>query len=211
MPGEARGERVESPGQEAAAHSPRSGVMFERAADQEIGGLKRCRLTVSSIRGGMDGGVAFVPAVPGLAPRGFYGGEGGVARVIEPASQASAGRMPKRSLRGVSEGRMPERTSGEMARATPTHSKRLHQVLLQRPCKQPRGRMPKRGLHGVSGGWGRGVAFKTSRRGRRREPRGRPGPRPARRRRRRRTRPAARGGRDRSGRGSLLATGIHAG
>ena len=40
MPGEARGERVESPGQEAAAHSPRSGVMFERAADQEIGGAQ---------------------------------------------------------------------------------------------------------------------------------------------------------------------------
>ena len=24
--------------------------------------------------------MAFIPAVPGLAPRGFYGGEGGVAR-----------------------------------------------------------------------------------------------------------------------------------
>ena len=43
-------------------------------------------------RSGMAGGVAFVPAVPGLAPWGFYGGEGGVARVIEPASQASAGK-----------------------------------------------------------------------------------------------------------------------
>jgi len=42
---------------------------------------------------GIAGGVAFVPAVPGLAPRGFYGGEGGVARVIEPALQASAGRI----------------------------------------------------------------------------------------------------------------------
>ena len=42
---------------------------------------------------GMDGGVVFGPAVPGLAPRGFYGSEGGVARVIEPALQASAGRI----------------------------------------------------------------------------------------------------------------------
>ena len=39
-------------------------------------GLKRCRLSL----GGMDGGVAFVPAVPGLAPWGFYKARGGVAR-----------------------------------------------------------------------------------------------------------------------------------
>ena len=39
-------------------------------------GLKRCRLSL----GGMDGGVAFVPAVPGLAPWGFYKAREGVAR-----------------------------------------------------------------------------------------------------------------------------------
>ena len=39
---------------------------------------------------GIDDGVAFVPAVPGLAPWGFYGGEReGLPVPIEPASQAS--------------------------------------------------------------------------------------------------------------------------
>ena len=54
-------------------------------------------------RSGMERGVAFVPAVPGLAPRAFMGQGEGLPVSIEPASQASAGRMPKRSLRGVSE------------------------------------------------------------------------------------------------------------
>ena len=59
--------------------------------------------------GGVAGGVAFIPAVPGLAPgafmgpraraRGFYGSGGGVARAIEPALQASAGRMPVANVR----------------------------------------------------------------------------------------------------------------
>ena len=57
-------------------------------------------------------------------PQGVYRARGGVARASSTASQASGGRMPKRSLRGVSEGRMPERTRGEMARATPTHARR---------------------------------------------------------------------------------------
>ena len=39
-------------------------------------------------RSGMARGVAIVPAVPGLAPRGFYGSGGGVARVISPACAA---------------------------------------------------------------------------------------------------------------------------
>ena len=51
----------------------------------------------------MERGVAFVPAVPGLAPRAFMGQGEGLPVSIEPASQAGAGRMPKRSLRGVSE------------------------------------------------------------------------------------------------------------
>ena len=55
----------------------------------------------------MDSGVAFAPAVPGLAPWGLYGEGGGVARVISPASQASERQDAEASLRGVSEGRMP--------------------------------------------------------------------------------------------------------
>jgi len=65
-----------------------------------------CRST-SCTPGGMANGVARRPAVPGLAPGAFIRIEGGVARAISPALQASAGRMPKRSLHGVSEGRMP--------------------------------------------------------------------------------------------------------
>jgi len=49
---------VESPGQEAAAHSPRSGVMFERAADQEIGGAKawRSKRHDAAVGGSLGGG-----------------------------------------------------------------------------------------------------------------------------------------------------------
>jgi len=53
---------------------------------------------------GMDSGLAFVPAVPGLAPRGFYGSGEGVARAISPASQASERQDAEASLRGVSAG-----------------------------------------------------------------------------------------------------------
>ena len=46
----------------------------------------------------------FHPRVPGLAPWGFYGAGGGVARVISTALQASERQDAEASLHGVSEG-----------------------------------------------------------------------------------------------------------
>ena len=55
-------------------------------------------------RGGIANGVAVVPEVPGLAPRGFYGARGGVGRAISPALQASERQDAEASLHGVSAG-----------------------------------------------------------------------------------------------------------
>ena len=73
---------------------------------------------------GMPGGMAQPPAVPGLAPRGLYAARGGVARVSR-AGLASEREAGCRSELAWSERRAgcPERTSGEMARATPTHAR----------------------------------------------------------------------------------------
>jgi len=76
-------------------------------------------------RGEMNSGEACVPAVPGLAPWGLYGSGGGVARV-NLAGLASEREAGCRSELAWSERRAgcPERTSGEMTRATPTHPAR---------------------------------------------------------------------------------------
>ncbi len=63
----------------------------------------------------MDSGVAFAPAVPGLAPRGFYvrdGQGGGVARAISPALQASERQDAEASLHGVSDIEAPGASRG---------------------------------------------------------------------------------------------------
>ena len=56
--------------------------------------------------GGMAGGAAYVPAVPGLAPEACMGATGGVARAIEPALQASErqdaeAKLARGELRGL--------------------------------------------------------------------------------------------------------------
>ena len=65
-------------------------------------------------RGGMDSGEALVPEVPGLAPGAcmWERVRGGVARAIEPASQASERQDAEASLHGVSDIEAPGASRG---------------------------------------------------------------------------------------------------